>query len=296
MTETPTTSASNSEPTAASTSWRDLSPTPDLGLVVLDMDGTLLRADGTVPPGFWDLLPVMQDRGIVVVPASGRQHATLHDMFGDHGIRTYLAENGTVVVHDDEVVATSPLSDDTVRQCISAVRATDRRLSLVICTPEVAYVESADREFLDEAAKYYHSLEQVDDLTTVDAPVVKVAVFAFGSAEDVAPGLFTGEDAAAPKVKKTNAVVISGANWIDIMRTDANKGAALRDLQKELGVSPADTAVFGDYLNDLEMIGEGDLSFAMANAHPGITAAANYTAPANTEDGVVQVLRRLLGV
>ncbi|MDN5684350.1 HAD family hydrolase, partial [Corynebacterium glyciniphilum] len=117
MTETPTTSASTPEsapePTATSTSWRDLSPTLDLGLVVLDMDGTLLRADGTVPQGFWDLLPVMQERGIVVVPASGRQHATLHDMFGDHGIRTYLAENGTVVVHDDEVVATSPLSDDT---------------------------------------------------------------------------------------------------------------------------------------------------------------------------------------
>ncbi|MDN5684675.1 HAD hydrolase family protein, partial [Corynebacterium glyciniphilum] len=187
-------------------------------------------------------------------------------------------------------------SDDTVQQCISAVRRTDRRLGLVICTPEVAYVESSDREFLDEAAKYYHSLKQVDDLTTVDNPVVKVAVFAFGSAEDAAPGLFTGEDAAAPGVDENNAVVISGANWIDIMRRDANKGAALRDLQKELGISPADTAVFGDYLNDLEMIGEGDLSFAMANAHPGITAAANYTAPANTEDGVVQVLRRLLGV
>lgn len=284
-----------SSTTATSASWHDLSPTPDLGLVVLDMDGTLLRADGSVPDGFWELLPVMQDRGIVVVPASGRQHATLHDMFGDHGIRTYLAENGTVVVHDDEVVATSPLSDETVQQCISAVRGTERRLGLVVCTPEVAYLESTDREFLDEAAKYYHSLQQVDDLTTVDAPVVKVAVFCFGSSEDAAPGLFTGKGAAAPEVDDTNAVVISGANWIDIMRADANKGTALHDLQQELGVSRAHTAVFGDYLNDLEMIGEGDLSFAMANAHPGITAAANYTAPANTEDGVVQVLRRLLG-
>lgn len=282
--------------TATPISWTDLSPAPDLGLVVLDMDGTLLRADGTVPQGFWDLLPVMQDRGIVVVPASGRQHATLRGMFGDHGIGTYLAENGTVVVHDDSVVATSPLSGETVRQCIAAVRGTDRRLGLVVCTPGVAYVENTEQEFLDEAAKYYHSLEQVDDLTAVDGPVVKVAVFCFGSAEDAAPDLFTGEDAPAAEVARTDAVVISGANWIDIMRADANKGAALRDLQETLGVSRADTAVFGDYLNDLEMIGEGDLSFAMANAHPGITAAANYTAPANTEDGVVQVLQRLLGV
>ncbi|MDN5581553.1 MULTISPECIES: HAD family hydrolase [unclassified Corynebacterium] len=275
--------------------WTELAATPDLRLVVLDMDGTLLREDGTVPEAFWDLLPVMQQRDIVVVPASGRQYATLHDMFGDRGIRTYLAENGTVVVHDGEVVATSPLSGDTVQQCIAAVRGTDRRLGLVVCTPEVAYVESTDREFLDEAAKYYHSLKQVEDLTTVQGPVVKVAVFAFGSAEDAAPVLFTGEGALASQVEADNAVVISGANWIDIMLPEANKGSALHDLQEELGISRADTAVFGDYLNDLEMVGEGDLSFAMANAHPGITAAANYVAPANTEDGVVQVLRRLLG-
>ena len=275
--------------------WTELAATPDLRLVVLDMDGTLLREDGTVPEAFWDLLPVMQQRDIVVVPASGRQYATLHDMFGDRGIRTYLAENGTVVVHDGEVVATSPLSGDTVQQCIAAVRGTDRRLGLVVCTPEVAYVESTDREFLDEAAKYYHSLKQVEDLTTVQGPVVKVAVFAFGSAEDAAPVLFTGEDALASQVEADNAVVISGANWIDIMLPEANKGSALHDLQEELGISRADTAVFGDYLNELEMVGEGDLSFAMANAHPGITAAANYVAPANTEDGVVQVLRRLLG-
>lgn len=276
--------------------WTDLTPTPDLRLVVLDMDGTLLNADGAVPESFWELLPVMQERDIVVVPASGRQHATLRNLFGSHGIRTYLAENGTVVVHDDAVVGTSPLSAETMQQCIEAVRGSDNDLGLVVCTPEVAYAENPDREFLDEASKYYHALEQIDDLTTVDEPVVKLAVFTYGSSEDVAPALFTRHDAVAPEVERNNAVVVSGANWIDIMREDANKGVALRDLQKELGISRADTAVFGDYFNDLEMIGEADLSFAMANGHPGIIDAANYTAPPNTEEGVMQVLKHLLSV
>ncbi|MGO1948000.1 MAG: HAD family hydrolase [Mycobacteriaceae bacterium] len=274
----------------------------DLGLVVLDMDGTLLDGSGCVPEGFWELLPVMQDRGTVVVPASGRQYATLRSMFAEHGIRTYLAENGTVVMHDGEVVSTSPIAHDTVRDIIGAARTvadSDVRLGVVVCAPEVGYVESTDAEFLDEASKYYHSMAQVEDLDAVlvqqNPDVVKVAVFAYGSAEAAAPLLFTGQSAAAPQVDGETAVVISGVNWIDIMNPAANKGAALRELQSELGVPRERTAVFGDYLNDLEMIREGDYSFAMANAHPGITEAANYTAPANTDDGVVRVLRRLLG-
>ena len=59
-------------------------------------------------------------------------------------------------------------------------------------------------------------------------------------------------------------------------------------------MTPAQTAVFGDLLNDLEMMGAGELSFAMANAHPDVKAASNYGAPANTENGGMVVLDRLL--
>ena len=46
-------------------------------LVVADMDGTLLDADGVVPDRLWPLLDLMRERGIAFCPASGRQYATL---------------------------------------------------------------------------------------------------------------------------------------------------------------------------------------------------------------------------
>ena len=324
-----TTSSSSSASSASPSStpsaqpWNDLNPdgtTPvDLGLVVLDMDGTLLDGAGTVPSSFWELLPELRERGIVVVPASGRQYATLRSMFNTQApasaepLRTYLAENGTVVVHDGQIVSTTALPAGPVRDVIGAVRtvhATGRQVATVLCTPDVAYVENDDPDFLTQVRKYYHSLEQVRDLNavldgtvgaagtsgTTSPDIVKVALFVYDSVEDAASHLFTGPDAVAPEVDDELSVVLSGTNWIDIMDPRANKGVALRQLQDEVGVGAGRTAVFGDYLNDLEMIGEGHYSFAMANAHPGITAAANYTAPANTDDGVVRVLRRMLGV
>ena len=78
------------------------------------------------------------------------------------------------------------------------------------------------------------------------------------------------------------------------MSTRTSKDRALAAAQAHLGIAPAQTAVFGDYLNDLELYDHAELSFAMANAHPRILARARYIAPANDEGGVTRTLRALL--
>lgn len=290
--------------------WTDLpadtaeGAVPDLKLVVLDMDGTLLDGDDRVPAAFWDLLPVMRERGIIVVPASGRQYATLLGMFADHGITTFLAENGTLVVHEGAAVSTSPVDGATVDRIIDITRTaeTDRNIGLVLCGPRGAYVEREDDAFLAEAGRYYAELTVVPNLHAVSevheggaGTVLKCAVYDFDSAAQAAPALFTGGGPGVADLREGHQVVVSGKNWIDIMNATANKGRALRQLQMSLGIPRSATAVFGDYLNDLEMMAEGDWSFAMDNGHPAVQRAANFIAPRNTEEGVVQVLRRLLG-
>jgi hypothetical protein len=116
-----------------------------------------------------------------------------------------------------------------------------------------------------------------------------VALYDFGSAEhSTGPAL----DAFAA----AHQVVVSGEHWVDVMNRTANKGAALRGLQRELGVTPAQTMVFGDYLNDLEMLDAAEWSFAMANAHPEVVRRARYLAPSNNENGVLRTIARVVGV
>jgi len=52
-------------------------------LVAVDMDGTLLDDQKNFPPGLDELLDQLEERGIVFVPASGRQVWSLIDMFPD---------------------------------------------------------------------------------------------------------------------------------------------------------------------------------------------------------------------
>jgi len=252
-------------------------------IIALDMDGTLLDAAGQIPDSFWPVLEELRARGVAVAPASGRQLATLQAIFpGD----TFIAENGTCVFHDGEVVSTTLLDAATVHAVIDV--AADTGMDLVVCTPTVAYHRpgiSAETEA--ELAKYYHSRQATENLHEV-TDVIKLAAFTTDNAEaTIYPVLLD----AAPDAN----VVVSGAHWVDIMDAGAGKGRALEALAGAMGVDKRQTAAFGDYLNDLELLEAAGTAWAMDNAHPEIKAIADHIAPPNTEAGVVTVLRELLG-
>jgi hydroxymethylpyrimidine pyrophosphatase-like HAD family hydrolase len=229
------------------------------------------------------------------VPASGRQHATLARSFaGETDGMVVIAENGSYVVRDGVELSSVTISLDGVVGLLHDLRALARggaAVGAVVCGKRSAYVERGepgfDAQFLPEVARYYARLEVVDDLTTVDDDVLKVAIW---SPDDVASVVLPTLE----PCRATHQVVVSGGHWVDVMSTEATKGAALQRLQAELGVGREETVVFGDYLNDLEMLDAADGSYAMAEAHPDVLARARFRAPSHRDHGVVTVLEQLL--
>ena len=90
-------------------------------------------------------------------------------------------------------------------------------------------------------------------------------------------------------------VAYSGAGGLaEISAPGVTKAAALESWCDGLGIGAEDVWAFGDMPNDLPMIVWAGTSFAVANAHPDVIAAADHVCPSNDEDGVAQVLERLL--
>ncbi|MGP9784435.1 HAD family hydrolase [Arthrobacter sp. MYb211] len=262
-----------------------IDPNAQIKLVAVDMDGTFLDGEGQIPEAAWAVIDELQGQGISFVPASGRQFATLREQFAQLGEIAIIAENGTVVMHGENEIYSNIIAGTSVAAVIAAVRAQEQLdAGLVLCGRRTAYVERSDAAFTAAIAPYYRAVQVVEDLTQVQDEIIKMAV-------NVGTGAVQ-EMAAALEVPLQ--VVISGSHWVDAMNHGVHKGLALNALQEKLGVGADETAVFGDYPNDLEMIKAATYSFAMANAHPVVAAAANFTAPANTEHGVLQVLRAYL--
>lgn len=273
----------------------------DLRLAAVDMDGTLLDDDGTFPPGLDELLDLLDERGVTFAPASGRQVWTLIDMFPGRPGMTVIGENGGIVMRDGVEVSSHPVDTPTVREVIRLVRDATSGPDgidggLVMCGKQFAYVERTDDRFVEGVMPYYHRTKRVEDQNAIidaieageiDDAIVKLAVYVIGPVEPLA-------QATLANFADTHQYAISGANWADLQVQGVDKGSAVRDLQRFLGVERAQTAVFGDAGNDLSMMSVADLSFAMANASADVVEAARFVAPSNNEAGVIQVLRALL--
>lgn len=272
-----------------------LAPLPaeiDLRLVVTDMDGTLIDGQGRAPTGLIEAVADMRDAGVVFAPASGRQLANLRAVLGAAvDDSPLIAENGSFVVHGSEEIHSNTISARDAEAAITTTRhlaSSGYDVGAVVACKHCAYIERSDAAFLEQTRLYYEALEIVEDLSSIPLDeVLKVAVFDF---DDVENGSSQALTAAVPHVQ----TVVSGMHWTDMMSARASKGRALAALQVRLGILPEQTAVFGDYLNDLDLYEHADLGFAMRNAHPGIHAAAAYTAPSNTDDGVLRTVAELL--
>src|SRR5699024_3416268 len=90
-------------------------------LIAVDMGGTLLGGESKIPASFWPVLKRAEELGVTIAPASGRQPATLQHQFGPE--LSFIAENGTAIAHQGEIIHVSVLPDDAVLRILAALQA-----------------------------------------------------------------------------------------------------------------------------------------------------------------------------
>ena len=83
---------------------------------------------------------------------------------------------------------------------------------------------------------------------------------------------------------------------IQIISRESSKRAGIERVRQALGIQPEELAVFGDDLNDLEMLRAYPVSVAMGNAVGEVKAAAKYVTLDNDEGGIAHALREILHI
>jgi phosphoglycolate phosphatase (TIGR01487 family) len=86
--------------------------------------------------------------------------------------------------------------------------------------------------------------------------------------------------------------VIDTGYAIHLQSPGINKGTALVDLAREMGLVPADFLAIGDSLNDIQMLKTAGIGITVANAHPDIKAVAQYVAGKEYGDGFVEAVEK----
>ncbi len=261
----------------------------DVKLIASDLDGTLLLEGGEIPPNFWAYVRRLNEQGITFVPASGRPLATLKQMFDKPGYDVaFISDNGALVEYQGDIIHRSILRPD---QYLPMVQLTVNETDGVpmVCGLTSAYVTEQARPYEDYFRIFFRNLIFVDDYSQVDEDVVKYSAF-FPEAD--ARKAF--DDCFLPALGASFSVTLGGPPWVDIMNRGVTKGEALEKLADRIGIESANLMVFGDALNDVEMLAAAKHSYAVSTAAPEVLEAARFRTGSNEELGVFQVLDELL--
>lgn len=251
----------------------------EVKLVVSDMDGTLLDNEHRVPSRFWSLFRQLRKKGIQFVAASGRQYYNLLKLFPEIKDDMYfISDNGSYAAYQGQDLVVQGIERQQMLDNIRIAKKIDGTYP-ILCGKKSAYLEPEAVEKLETIGMYYEECQVVNNFEEVqNDDYLKLAIMdTINSSTNSYPHF--------RHLHEIYQVKISGEGWLDVSHLKANKGEALKHIQNELDITPEETMVFGDFLNDLELMDQAEFSYAMTNAHPDLKAKANYI----THD-VVEVL------
>ncbi|MDF2563203.1 MAG: hydrolase [Microbacterium sp.] len=265
-------------------------------LIATDLDGTLLDSSSAVTPRTRVALDAARERGIHVVPVTARQPIGLRAIAADAGFDGWaLCSNGAYAVRldDGRMLFAEELPADTIRTLVQALRASIPGL-LFASVREGGETFVAQEGYAEIAQLSDHKrdprtmggvpLEQV-----LAAPSLKLVI----RHPELAPAALF--DTLRNLGLTLFEATLSGAPFVEVMAEGVTKATGLARLCEHLGIDRADVVAFGDALNDVEMLRWAGRGVAMAHAEPVVQDAADETTASNDDDGVAQVIERLLG-
>lgn len=255
-------------------------------VLATDLDGTLLRSDGTLSDRSRAAIAAADAAGVVTVFVTARPPRwldELSDVVGAHGVA--ICGNGAFVLDLTErrVVQTRGFDPALLPDLVERLRGV---------VPDIAFaVERSDgmgREhgFLDPTGQDFGRLDlgsphlqPVGKLLAVSEslrsrPFIEAVTEAIGGDAEIGfSGMKGLAEMTAPGVTKASGL----SAWCD-----------------EHGFTAAEVWACGDMPNDLPMLHWAGRAFAVANAHDDVRAAADEVIATNDDDAVAQVLERLL--
>ncbi len=263
-------------------------------LVASDIDGTLIRTDGSLSPRTTGVLDQLYSRGVPTVLVTGRPVRWLRQLY-DQMVEPLPAvcANGAVVYDPDtdEILRAAPLSVelllDVTRQLREAVP--DVALAVEVEDGRSFWYEEKWPLRWDGEHKQVRVLASPEELTSV--PAVKL----------LARSASYGADDFAELVSRTlggiaEATHSSSSALVEISAAGVTKAAGLAWLCERDGLTAADVVAFGDMPNDLPLLAWAGRSVAMGNAHPALREIADEVTLTNDEDGVAVYLEKLFGL
>ena len=269
----------------------------NIKIVVSDLDGTLLKNDGSVGLETKKLIRELHNYDVLFSFATGRLHSAVTDIAKDLEIKNPIISLDGSVIKDfpsGETIFESFLKKKYVEKAVKY--ADDYLLNVALCHSDAIYYTEFNTvipKLLNKFGAKYKEVSSYENLLDKTLEIV----FAGDNKESIefVKDKFTFPYAFGCNASYYRSQSKRGLFYLDIRRAGSSKGKGLKRLLKYLNIKTHQAVVMGDWYNDISMFESDAIKVAMANSIPELIRNADHvTERSNNNEGPAEFLEMIL--
>jgi len=273
-------------------------------IIFLDIDGTLIGANGYIPPSAVEACREARRRGHLLYVCSGRNMAELGEEILGIGFDGIASSGGAHIETGSRVIFDAVMPPETSKRI--AAYLDDHRCGFAL---ERNHEILSNRHYIDFWKSVLDRLRaegktdafasQVLDIIKDPMPenredscyegINKIVFVGSGSVSFAAVKQIFGEECEIFRASMPHSNDEGG----EIGPRGVHKGSAIIKAAEYHGIPVADTVAFGDSNNDRPMFQHAGTKVAMGNAKDSIKAMADYVTDSLYDDGIAKGFRKL---
>ena len=258
-------------------------PAEPIGLIAIDVDGTLLRSDKRLPKRVAHAIQKAVAAGVRVVLASARPPRSVRAIYEYLGLHTPTIHYNGALIQDIRAGVTlfhQPLPAHLVRQIIAMARRIDPRVIVSIESLDRWYTDRPDHSLQTATSRRFDPDHVGPFPGFLHQPVTKLMLLAPPQRmERIGMGV-------SRRFGDHVTIAVSDRDLLQIIHPSVDKSAALAQVAQRMGVPQAQVMAIGDAPNDIGMLRWAGLGVAVENAWDRVRDAADVIVPSNDHNGV----------
>ncbi len=260
--------------------------------IVLDIDFTLTKSDGSISDYTKSIIKKAKKKGIYVILCSGRPNIyTVEKSKISNASPIVISDNGATIYNyeQDKIVFADSIPKDILKSIWDL--SLKYNLDCVLNSIKARY-----RHRMFSNSEYIKTNSNINGLDEIKDIVSQCVI----SSKEYNPMIMLKNE-----IYTNSSIEITNTNlhtekegdyyFIDINKKGISKGKAIINLTNELNIQLDEVICFGDSMNDKTMFDVLNNTVAMKNASEDLKKIAKYTTVyTNDEDGVAKFIEKYI--